>query len=105
MLPHVAPEVLTAAVEEVAGELLAECGQLGPPVDALRMAEQLTLTVAWDDSQQPRARCVRITPSRGRRQRGAILLRPEPRQGADSGPWPTSWANTLHGASCAVLLA
>ncbi|MGE0606533.1 MAG: ImmA/IrrE family metallo-endopeptidase, partial [Pirellulales bacterium] len=50
-----------------------------PPVDAIGLAVALRLTVAWDDAQQSRARCVRMAGAR-RGQRGAILLRPEPRQ-------------------------
>ncbi len=79
MLPHIAPEDLADAIEEVAGELLAHGNVVEPPVDALRLAQTLQLTVAWDDAQQTRARCVRMAGTRGG-QRGAILLRPEPRQ-------------------------
>lgn len=77
---HVAHEELLAAVEEVAGRLLTECGVAGPPVDALLLARQLRLDVAWDDSQQARARCVRVAGLRSPERRGAIFLRPEPRQ-------------------------
>jgi hypothetical protein len=79
MVPELTREELTAALEEVAGEVLDEAGVEGPPVDALALAGTLGITVAWDAGQGGRARCVRLNGTAGRAPRPTILLRPEPR--------------------------
>jgi hypothetical protein len=77
--PEIAAEELSATLDRLAAEVLAEGGILGPPVDAFRLAESLNLCVAQDDRQPVRARFVRLQGLRGRPSRGTILLRPEPR--------------------------
>ncbi len=78
MLPEIAPEELAAAVYDLATQLLAEAGILGPPVDAFQLARALGITVALDGVQAGRARFVRL--ARGTRTLvPTILLRPDPR--------------------------
>ncbi|MFG0333666.1 MAG: ImmA/IrrE family metallo-endopeptidase [Maioricimonas sp. JB049] len=62
-----------AACEDVAEEILAECGISGPPVDAFAVADALGLTVAFDAGQQGRGRL------KGVAGRTSIFLRPEER--------------------------
>lgn len=79
MFPDVTAEEYSAALDEVAGELLDQGGCAAPPVNALLLARTLGVEVAWDRNLSGRARYVRLAqPHQGRR--GAILLRPEPRK-------------------------
>ena len=80
MLPEIAAEELVAAVDDVAAELLTECGVDRPPIDAIDVAARLGLAVAWDYRQRSRGRFVRVRGVPGRVERGLILLRPEPRE-------------------------
>ena len=79
MLPEIPREELSAGLDAVASELLADARVDAPPVDALLLARALGITVAWDDYQQGRARYVRLGGSVGRPPEPTILLRPEPR--------------------------
>ncbi len=79
MLAEITREELTAVLEGVVMDLLAEGRIERPPVDAVRLAESLGMTVALDDCQQGRARFVRLGGHGGGRQRDTILLRPDPR--------------------------
>jgi hypothetical protein len=60
MFAEVAEVELAAVLDRVAESALEEAGIAAPPVDALRVAMQLRLAVAWDDSQAGRARLVRL---------------------------------------------
>ncbi|NQU22503.1 MAG: ImmA/IrrE family metallo-endopeptidase [Candidatus Nealsonbacteria bacterium] len=80
MLPELAREELSAALDTVVMELLAEATVAGPPVDAFRVARRLGIAVAEDDRQRGRARYVRLAGHRGRAAAPTILLRPEPRR-------------------------
>jgi hypothetical protein len=80
MLPEIAPEELSAALDRVAMEILTEVHVQQPPVDALGVAKALGITVALDERQPVRARYVRLRSYRGGEPRATILLRPEPRQ-------------------------
>ena len=80
MLPEIAREELTAVLETVVQELLAEARIEGPPVDAFGLAAALGIVVALDDRQQGRARFVRLVDARGEDSNPAILLRPDPRK-------------------------
>ena len=80
MLPEITSEELSEALDAVAAEVLEAGGIDGPPVDAIRLARRLGITVAVDDRQRGRARCVRLRGIRGRKARPTILLRPEPRR-------------------------
>jgi len=62
-----------AACDDVAAEILAECGVTGPPVDAFALAEQLGLMIAFDAGQQGRGRLKRVAG------RTSIFIRPEER--------------------------
>ena len=73
MLAEIAPEELASAVDRVAANALAVAGIGRPPIDAIRVAQQLGLAVAWDDQQAGRARLVMG------RQTAAILMRHDPR--------------------------
>jgi hypothetical protein len=79
MLPEIAWEELSATLDAVAQEVLAEAGIRQPPVDALAIARALGITVAWDDRQPRRGRYVRLNGRRGRPARATILARPDPR--------------------------
>ena len=79
MLPEIAREELIAVLETVALDLLAEAGIEQPPIDALRLAGALSITVALDERQLGRARFVRLAGHRGEQSRPTILLRPDPR--------------------------
>jgi len=61
------------ACDEIARELLDECGITEPPVDAWAVSRILGLRVAFDSAQQGRGRLKRIGG------RTAILVRPEER--------------------------
>jgi len=78
MVPEISSEELTAAVDRLAEQLLAEAGIVGPPVDAFRVAAALGMTVAWDGVQPGRARYVRLARAY-RDSLPTILLRPDPR--------------------------
>ncbi|QDU36629.1 hypothetical protein Mal4_09160 [Maioricimonas rarisocia] len=62
-----------AACDEVAAEILEECGVTEPPVDAFALAETLGLLVAVDAGQQGRGRLKRVAG------RTSIFVRPEER--------------------------
>ena len=79
MGPEIPPEQLDATLDTVALEVLQDAGVRRPPVDALTVARTLGMTVALDDRQQGRARCVRLRGCRRAPARHTILLRPEPR--------------------------
>jgi len=68
---------LNTALDTVVAELLAAAGVTEPPVDALQLARELTLTVAYDARQSGRARIVQLAPQTFAP--ATILLRPEPR--------------------------
>ena len=80
MLPAITPDDLSAALDAVGMEVLDAAGIDRPPVDAIRLARRLGITVAVDDRQRGRARYVRLRGPRGRKPRPTILLRPEPRR-------------------------
>lgn len=67
------PANWAAALDDVAGDLLARADISTPPVDCLALAERLGISVAYDASQRGRARHKRIAG------RSTILLRPDPR--------------------------
>jgi len=79
MLAEITREELVDVLEGVVTDLLAEGRVERPPVDAVRLAESLGITVALDDRQQGRARFVRLGGHGRRRPRETILLRPDPR--------------------------
>jgi Zn-dependent peptidase ImmA (M78 family) len=77
MLAEIAPAELASAVDHVAANALA-AARIGPlPVDAMRVAQQLGLAVAWDDRQAGRARLVKLAAAG--RLTAAILMRHDPR--------------------------
>ncbi len=79
MLPEYTREELAAGLDRVVEQILDKSGVAAPPVDAVAVAHQLGIAVAWDDRQQGRARYVRLSGRRPGRQRATILVRPEPR--------------------------
>jgi hypothetical protein len=80
MLPEITAEDLAGSLDQVAMEVLEAAGVDRAPVDAVRVARRLGITVAVDDRQRGRARYVRLGGIRGRKPRPTILLRPEPRR-------------------------
>jgi hypothetical protein len=78
MLPQVAEEELSAALDAAIVELFDSTGLTGPPIDAVALARQLGFTLAWDDRQSSRARLARVA---GQRECGglSILLKHDPR--------------------------
>lgn len=79
MLPELTQDEFSAALDDVAGDLIETLGATGPPMDMLALAAALELVVAWDAGQRGRGRTVRLGGLRGGRSQGSILLRPEPR--------------------------
>jgi len=84
MLTEIPTEQFAAAVEAVAGEVLAEAQWHRPPVDALALAKRLNLVIARDTTMDARARFVRLTrfgesASADGQGRGTILLADDPR--------------------------
>jgi hypothetical protein len=79
MLPELTKEEYSAALDQVAWELLEELSISKPPVDALALAQAMGLNIAWDDSQRGRGRIVRLRDFSGGPPQGSILLRPDPR--------------------------
>jgi len=79
MLAELAREEISAALDTVAGDVLAEVGLRGPPVDAFAVARSLGISVAMDDGQPGRARYVRLGGHRSAGPRAAILVNPDPR--------------------------
>ena len=61
------------ACDDVAEEVLTECGVLAPPVDALELAARMDLPVAFDEIQPGRGRLKRLAG------RPAIFVQPEER--------------------------
>jgi hypothetical protein len=72
-------EELAAGLDCVIDEILAQSGVESPPIDAMAVARELGICVAWDDRQEGRARYVRLDGRPSGRCRATILLRPEPR--------------------------
>lgn len=79
MLPELAIEDVASALDELVVEVLAACETPRPPVDALRLAERLGLTVAVDAAQPARARYLRLAHGESSATRGSIFLRPDDR--------------------------
>ncbi len=79
MSTEIATEQFSAALDRLAADVLAEAGVESPPVNALELAARLGLTVAVDDGQSGRARCVRLTTRSRAGAKGAILVRSEER--------------------------
>jgi hypothetical protein len=80
MLPELTPEEFSAALDNVAGEVVAALPDAAPPIDAVDLARSLGLTLAWDDHQQGRGRIVRLRGFTGSEAQESILLRPDPRR-------------------------
>jgi hypothetical protein len=80
MFSDIAQEELSATLDRVAIEILAEARVQQPPVDAFHIARALGIVVALDDRQAVRARFVRLKGFQGSPPRATILLRPEPRK-------------------------
>lgn len=78
MLPELTQDEFSLALDAVAGGVIA-LGDVGPPVDAVRLARALDLAVAWDAAQPGRGRIVRLRGYAGAKEQGSILVRPEPR--------------------------
>ena len=86
MLPEIPLEQFVDVLDRVAGGLLKRCELVEPPVDAIALARQLGITVAWDNLQSGRARCVKLSTSRGTRfgvagrsAQPSILIKRDPR--------------------------
>lgn len=78
MLAEIPLEDLSATLDAVAAEIVEHVAVDEPPVDAVQLARQLGLTVAWDDRQGGRARLVQLSGAGGE-QALSILLRHDPR--------------------------
>ncbi|MEX0676789.1 MAG: ImmA/IrrE family metallo-endopeptidase [Pirellulales bacterium] len=80
MLPELAPEEFSHALDAVAAEVLALLPATDAPIDALELARALGLAVAWDQRQPGRGRIARLAGHSRTSAQGSILLRPEPRR-------------------------
>ena len=78
MLTEIPPEQFSAALDACVTQVLREVSMVGPPVDALLLAERLGLLVARDSVMDVRARfvCLNEAPAG----QGTILLADEPRR-------------------------
>jgi hypothetical protein len=79
MLAGLTLEELSAGLDSVVEEILAQCGCEGPPVDAFELAQSLGIAIARDDCQEGRARYVRLRDRNALKPKAAILLRSDPR--------------------------
>src|SRR5262245_45544387 len=78
MVTAILPRELAAATDYVAAELLRAASIHRPPVDALSLAAALGISIATNEGQHERARCVRLRTSSGLAPPiPSILLRPE----------------------------
>lgn len=80
MLPELTPDEFSAALDDVAAEVLVHWDKDDAPIDAFRLARALGLAVAWDDRQPGRGRVARLSAHTGGTTQGSILLRREPRR-------------------------
>jgi hypothetical protein len=80
MLPELTQDEFSTALDAVADDVLDAVPLAGPPVDALQLARNLGLAVAWDDRQMGRGRIVRLRGFVDRAAQGSILLQPDPRR-------------------------
>ena len=78
MLPEITQEELSAALDALSRELLAEAA-VQPPVNAALIAEKLGLHVALNALLPERGRFMRLRDRAGRVPRGSILVRPDER--------------------------
>ena len=78
VVPEVTREELAAVLDAVAAETLAATDVFQPPVDAVRIAGRLGLTIAWDDLQTGRARLVHLAGSAAQ-EAASILVKHDPR--------------------------
>ncbi|MGA2798950.1 MAG: ImmA/IrrE family metallo-endopeptidase [Thermoguttaceae bacterium] len=79
MLTDLTLEEISAGLDAVVEEILAQCRWEEPPVDAFSIAQALGITVALDDCQSGRARYVRLSDRSTSRPMATILLRFDPR--------------------------
>ena len=77
MLPEIAAEEFAAALDAVAGRIVADADTAAGPIDCLRLARRLGLEVAYDNRQSGRGRFVSLGGAPQSAE--SILLRPEPR--------------------------
>jgi len=79
MLADLTLEELSAGLDSVVEEILAQCGCEQPPVDAFKIARAMGITIALDDCQEGRARYVRLSDRNAPKPKATILLRSDPR--------------------------
>src|SRR5690606_27104619 len=77
MVPEIPQEELSAALDSVAAEAIDRSALAEPPVDAVRVAQALGLTVVWDDRQAGRARRATVGGGAGI---ACVFVRHDPRQ-------------------------
>jgi hypothetical protein len=80
MIPELTQYELSKALDSVAAEAVASLARAEPPVDALQLACDLGLQVAWDANQAGRGRVVRLRSFTDHAERASILVRPEERR-------------------------
>jgi hypothetical protein len=79
MLPELTLEEVASGLDGLIEEILAGCGCNGPPVDAMKIARAMGITIALDDGQEGRARYVRLHNRNNSRPRATILVHSDPR--------------------------
>jgi Zn-dependent peptidase ImmA (M78 family) len=79
MLADLTLEEISAGLDAVVEEILAQCRWEKPPVDAFSIAQAMGITIALDDCQAGRARYVRLSDRSASRPKATILLRSDPR--------------------------
>jgi hypothetical protein len=78
MLPEVALEEFSAALDQVVADFLATAECDAPPVNAIALARRLGIDVAFDARLAGRARTAQVAAT-ARSAQPSILIRPEPR--------------------------
>ncbi|MCE9554291.1 MAG: ImmA/IrrE family metallo-endopeptidase [Planctomycetes bacterium] len=79
MLPKIAIEEWSKALDGCVINMLVQQGMEGPPIDAIQLAAGLGMDIAWDAAQPGRARIVKLSRATGGTAQHAVLVRPEPR--------------------------
>ena len=79
MVTDIPPEEFARCLDECAAAILAEAKITEPPIDVIRLAQQLGFVVAVDKTMRGRARFVRLSGRYGGRLRSTILVAPETR--------------------------
>ncbi len=80
MVPELTQYEFSKTLDGVAAEVIATLERAEPPVDALKLARGMGLSVAWDPMQTGRGRIVRLRGYTHQADQASILVRPDERR-------------------------